>query len=387
MSKQKRNTHSPELKAKVALEAVRGLKTANEIAQEFGVHPVQVGQWKKALLADSASLFDKKRGPKPKPEYQSDEKLYGEIGRLKMELDWLKKKIRNQPAMIRRGWIDAADRVPLLRQCALAGVARSTVYAQRQPTEPSEQDVELCHAIDEIYTQWPFYGSRRMVVELGRHGFRVNRKRVQRLMRGMGLAGMAPGPMTSRPHPEHKVYPYLLRGVSITRPNQVWSTDVTYIRVARGFVYLVAIIDWYSRKVLSWRVSNTMEASFCVDALESALRLHGTPEIFNSDQGSQFTSQAFTGVLKQAGVAISMDGRGRAFDNIFVERLWRTVKYEDVYVKGYASLGELTLGLSAYFSFYNAQRPPVAGEPDPGHRVCVGDWRRCRHSRSLWSST
>ncbi|WP_226930558.1 IS3 family transposase [Halomonas sp. 3F2F] len=357
MSKQKRNTHSPELKAKVALEAVRGLKTANEIAQEFGVHPVQVGQWKKALLADSATLFDKKRGPKPKPEYQTDEKLYGEIGRLKMELDWLKKKFRDQPAMIRRGWIDATDRVPLLRQCALAGIARSTVYAQRQLKMPEDLDIELCHALDEIYTRWPFYGSRRMVVELGRRGFRVNRKRVQRLMRGMGLAGMAPGPMTSRPHPEHKIHPYLLRGVSITRPNQVWSTDVTYIRLAYGFVYLVAIIDWYSRKVLSWRLSNTMDADFCVDALESALRLHGTPEIFNSDQGSQFTSQAFTGVLKDAGIAISMDGRGRAFDNIFVERLWRTVKYEDVYLKGYARLGELTLGLSDYFAFYNTQRP------------------------------
>ena len=193
------------------------------------------------------------------------------------------------------------------------------------------RDVELSHAVDEIYTRWPFYGSRRMVVELGRRGFKVNRKRVQRVMRKMGLAGMAPGPMTSRSHPEHKVYPYLLRGVSITRPNQVWSTDVTYIRLARGFVYLVAVIDWYSRKVLSWRLSNTMDAAFCVDALEDALRLHGKPEIFNSDQGSQFTSKAFTDVLKNSGVSISMDGRGRAFDNIFVERLWRSVKYEDVY--------------------------------------------------------
>ena len=259
--------------------------------------------------------------------------------------------------MTRISWIDPANEVPLARQCALAGVARSTVYAQQKLRPPVSLDLELCHALDEIYTRCPFYGSRRMVVELGWRGYQVNRKRVQRLMRGMGLAGMAPGPMTSRPHPEHKVYPYLLRGVSITRPNQVWSTDVTYIRLPRGFVYLVAVIDWYSRKVLSWRLSNTTDAAFCVDALEEALRLHGTPEIFNSDQGSQFTSKAFTDVLKGAGVAISMDGRGRAFDNIFVERLWRTLKYEDVYLKGYASLGELTIGLADYFQFYNAERP------------------------------
>ena len=247
--------------------------------------------------------------------------------------------------------------MPLTRQCTLAGVARSTVYAQRTPQSPVALDLELCHALDAIYTRCPFYGSRRMVIELGRRGYPANRKRVQRLMRRMGLAGMAPGPMTSRPHPEHKVYPYLLRGVSITRPNQVWSTDVTYVRLPRGFAYLVAIIDWSSRKVLSWRLSNTMDAAFCVDALEEALRLHGTPEIFNSDQGSQFTSKAFTDVLKGAEVAISMDGRGRAFDNIFVERLWRTVKYEDVYLKGYASLGELTVGLADYFQFYNTERP------------------------------
>lgn len=218
-------------------------------------------------------------------------------------------------------------------------------------------DLLLCHLIDEEYTNRPFYGIRRMVVFLRRQGHVVNRKRVQRLMRQLGLAGMAPGPATSSKHPEHKVYPYLLRGVAVTRPNQVWSTDVTYIRLARGFAYLVAIIDWYSRKVLSWRISNSMDASFCVDCLEDALRKHGKPEIFNSDQSSQFTSHAFTSVLKREGVAISMDGRGRALDNIFVERLWRSVKHEDVYLKGYATMGELTIGLTQYFAFYNTERP------------------------------
>jgi putative transposase len=217
--------------------------------------------------------------------------------------------------------------------------------------------VMLSALIDEEYTRHPFYGSRRMVVFLSKLGHDIKRRGVQTLMRAMGLAGMAPGPNTSRAHPEHKIYPYLLRGVPIVRPNQVWSTDITYVRLAQGFVYLVAIIDWYSRRVLSWRISNSMDTVFCIDCLEEALRHHGTPEMFNSDQGSQFTSLAYTGVLKRAGVVISMDGRGRAFDNIFVERLWRNVKHEDIYLKGYVTIGELVIGLTAYFAFYNEERP------------------------------
>lgn len=269
--------------------------------------------------------------------------------------------------------------MPLTMQCELAGVPRSTVYRRLETAAREEcldeEDGRLRALIDEEYTGRPFYGSRRMAVFLRGRGHRVNRKRVQRLMREMGLAGMAPGPATSKTHPRHKVYPYLLRGVAVTRPNQVWSTDLTYIRLARGFAYLVAIIDWYSRRVLAWRVSNSMDASFCVDCLEDALRHHGRPEVFNSDQGSQFTSDAFTGVLKRECVAISMDGRGRALDNIFVERLWRNVKYEDVYLKGYANMAELTIGLAQYFAFYNAGRPHQALDyetPDHVYRVGVG---------------
>ena len=223
--------------------------------------------------------------------------------------------------MMRHEWIDKGDAVAVVRQCALAGVSRATVYAQQNPRPVDESDLLLSRLIDEEYTRHPFYGSRKMVIFLKVAGHTVNRKRAQRLMQRMGLVGMAPGPNTSRPHPEHKVYPYLLRGVPVVRPNQVWSTDITYIRLAHGFVYLVAIIDWFSRKVLGWRISNSMEAAFCVDCLEEVLRAHGKPEIFNSDQGSQFTSEAFTGVLKREGIAISMDGRGRAFDNIAVEAL------------------------------------------------------------------
>lgn len=211
----------------------------------------------------------------------------------------------------------------------------------------------LLFAIDAEYTRHPFYGSRRMVVFLV---YSVNRKRIQRLMGILDLAGMAPGPNTSRPHPEHKIYPYLLRGVAVIRPNQVWSTDITYVRLERGFVYLTAVIDWYSRKVLTWQVSNTLDGSFCVECLERALRRFGKPEIFNTDQGCQYTSDQFTGVLKAQGIAISMDGRGRALDNIFVERLWRSVKYEDIYLKGYVTVPELTLGLTEYFRFYNTER-------------------------------
>lgn len=257
-------------------------------------------------------------------------------------------------------WIDGADELPLSRQCELAAVPRATVYRRltaKAPEDAGAEDLLLCRLIDEEYTNRPFYGSRRMKVFLRTMGYTVNRKRIQRLMRKMGLAGMAPGPATTVKHPAHKVYPYLLRGVPVTRPNQVWSTDVTYIRLARGFAYLVAVIDWYSRKVLSWRISNSMDASFCVDCLEDALREYGKPEVFNSDQGAQFTSHAFTDVLKREGVAISMDGRGRALDNIFVERLWRSVKHEDVYLKGYGNMAELMVGLAQYFAFYNGERP------------------------------
>ena len=242
------------------------------------------------------------------------------------------------------------------RQCELAEVSRATEYARRKPAQEDETELHLLRLIDEEYTRHPFYGTRRMVAYLKRLGHSVNRKRIQRLMRILGLAGMSPGPHTSRRHPQHKVYPYLLRGLAVVRPNQVWSTDITYVRLERGFGYLVAVLDWYSRKVLSWRVSNTLDSEFCLACLEEALKCYGKPEIFNTDQGVQFTSERFTGLLNAHGVAISMDGRGRALDNIFVERLWRTVKYEDIYLKAYSSLLELEMGLREYFAFYNGER-------------------------------
>ena len=244
---------------------------------------------------------------------------------------------------------------------------------------PDAQELKLLELIDAEYTRHPFYGSRKIKHYLNGLGRKLNRKHVQRLMRILGLAGMAPGPNTSQSHPQHKIYPYQLRGVNVIRPNQVWSTDITYIRLARGFVYLVAVIDWYSRKVLSWRLSNTLDSGFCVDCLEQALQTYGKPEIFNTDQGCQFTSEAFTGMLKAHGIVISMDGRGRALDNIFVERLWRSVKHEDVYLKGYATMPDLLIGLTEYFVLYNTERPHQSlgyDTPDQVYRRASGGGAR-----------
>jgi putative transposase len=243
--------------------------------------------------------------------------------------------------------------ISLRRQSELLGVSRSTLYYERQPI--SIFDLELMNLLDEQYTRTPFYGTRRMTWFLRTQGYDVNRKRVKRLLRTMGLHAIYPGPRMSVPSPGHKIYPYLLRGVRIDRPNQVWSSDITYIRLRGGFVYLMAVIDWFSRYVVAWELSVAMDAEFCVSGLERALS-KGKPEIFNTDQGSQFTSLAFTGMLNQSDVLISMDGRGRALDNVFVERLWRTIKYEDIYLKDYGCVPEVRTGLKSYFDFYNNER-------------------------------
>jgi len=239
------------------------------------------------------------------------------------------------------------------RQCELLGLARSTFYYE--PTGATSEDLHLMRLIDELYTDCPFYGSRKITEALTRRGEEVNRKRVQRLMRGMGLEAIYPKPRLSAAGRGHKIYPYLLRGVKIERPDQVWSADITYVPLPSGFMYLAAVIDWYSRYVLAWRLSNTLDGAFCLEMLEEALK-GGRPEVFNTDQGVQFTAEAFTGRLSSAGVAVSMDGRGRALDNVFVERLWRTVKYEDIYIRCYETVAELLRGLIRYFVFYDQER-------------------------------
>ena len=246
------------------------------------------------------------------------------------------------------------EEISVRRQCQLLGVNRSGLYYE--PLGESEENLTLMRLLDEQYTRTPFYGSRKMVEWLGTQGLRVNRKRVSRLMELMGIEAVYPKPKLSQPGEGHRVYPYLLRGLEVGRVNQVWSTDITYIRMAQGFVYLVAVMDWFSRYVLSWRLSLTMEIDFCVEALKCALR-RGRPEIFNSDQGSQFTSEKFTGELAEREIAISMDGRGRCMDNIFIERLWRSLKYEEVYLKDYESVTEARAGIEKYLRFYNQERP------------------------------
>jgi putative transposase len=257
-------------------------------------------------------------------------------------------------AMVERPGVDLSVR----RQCALLNLARSGVY--RSKPVIGAGDLALMRRIDELHLELPFYGSRRMTFELNKESRGVNRKRVQRLMRVMGIEALVPRPGTSKPAPGHKIYPYLLRGLAIAEPNHVWAADITYIPMARGFMYLVAIIDWASRAVLGWRVSNTIDSRFCVEALEEALELHGKPRIFNTDQGAQFTSTAFTDKLEKAGVAISMDGRGRFMDNIFIERLWRSIKYEEVHLKAYADGREARAGIGSWMTFYNFRRPHQA---------------------------
>jgi len=242
----------------------------------------------------------------------------------------------------------------IAQQCQLLKAARSTLYYKPKPVDGTE--LALMRRIDELYLKWPFYGSRRLTVELRGEGYAVNRKRVRRLMRRMGIEAIYQKPDTSRKHPDHKIYPYLLKDLDISRANQVWCADITYIPMAKGFLYLVAVMDWFSRRVLAWRLSLTMETGFCVDALQEALERHGVPEIFNTDQGVQFTALSFIESLEAKGVRISMDGKGRFLDNIFIERLWRSLKYEEVFLKAYETVAEARRGIGAWLAFYNDER-------------------------------
>jgi putative transposase len=258
----------------------------------------------------------------------------------------------------RRALVEPNAGLSMRRQCELLGVNRSSLYYE--PVEPDAEELALMRRIDELHLKRPFFGSRMMTQTLKADGVAVNRKRVQRLMRLMGLESIAPKPNTSKPAPEHVVYPYLLGNLKVSRVNQVWAADITYIPMARGFLFLVAIIDLYSRRVLAWRLSNTLETTFCVEALREALARYGRPEIFNTDQGAQFTSEDFTSVLLDGGIKISMDGRGRCLDNVFVERLWRSLKYEEVYLYAYDTVPVARAGIARYFKFFNDERPHEA---------------------------
>ncbi|MGG5891197.1 IS3 family transposase [Falsiroseomonas sp. HC035] len=354
----KRTRYSAEFKAKVALEALRGELTAAQLAAKHGIHQTMVGEWKRQATEGLAGVFSaKSAATETAKAVEADvEKLHAKIGQLLVERDFLAKGLRSMSLERRRQMIEPEHpRLSVVRQCALVSISRSGFY--RRPAGETLANLELMRLVDAQFLETPWYGSRQMARHLRRKGHAVGRKRTRRLMARMGLAPIYQRPRTTVPHPGHRVWPYLLRDLVVERPNQVWCTDITYIPMRRGFLYLVAVMDWATRKVLSWRVSNTMDVEFCISALEEALSRFGRPEIFNSDQGSQFTSPRFTEVLTASSVRISMDGRGRWMDNVFIERLWRSLKYECVYLHAFETGSELRAGLTKWIGYYNAGRP------------------------------
>ncbi|ATR79643.1 IS3 family transposase [Moraxella osloensis] len=350
-----RKRHNAEFKSKVAVEAIKEQKTINELTAEYGVHATQISNWKKQALAVIPSAFNTKQQDNEQAQQATIDELHRQLGQVISERDWLKKKFLTARLEARKQLLEPNSKeFSTRKQCELLGINRSSLYYQPKPI--SELDITLMNLLDKQYTKAPFYGVKRMTVYVRQLGYNVNHKRVRRLLRQMGLDAIYQRPNTSKPNPEHQVYPYLLRNVPITRCNQVWSTDITYIRLSKGFVYLMAVIDWYSRYVLDWSLSTTLEADFCIDTVGKLLHNGLRCEIFNTDQGSQFTTPRFTMPLIDSGIAVSMDGRGRALDNIFVERLWRSVKYECVYLRQFDTVSQARVGLKEYFEFYNHER-------------------------------
>ncbi|MGH2410832.1 MAG: IS3 family transposase, partial [Chloroflexota bacterium] len=359
---QMRKQYSATFKAQIVHELLREEKTVAQVATEYGIHPTQLHKWRSIAVEGLPELFrrsDSTAQIKARYEEQLEE-LYAQLGRVTTQLAWLKRKslASNLARTERQALLEReAGELSVRVQADLLGLNRSTLYYQ--PVPPSAEEVALKHRIDELYTAHPYYGSRRVAAVLRREGGGISRKAVQRQMREMGIAGIAPGPQTSRRAAGHAVYPYLLRSVTSVYPNHIWGIDITYIRLQAGWMYLVAVLDWYSRFVVSWELDQTLELPFVLRAARRALA-GTTPTIWNSDQGSHFTSPQYLALLQAAEVRISMDGKGRALDNIFTERLWRTVKYEEVYLHSYESPRQARQGLSQYLAFYNQERPHQA---------------------------
>ncbi|WP_114139446.1 IS3 family transposase, partial [Klebsiella pneumoniae] len=337
----------PAFKAKVALAAIRGEQTLVELSQQFDVHANQIKQWKDQLLEGATGVFGDETKAEPSGPTIDVKTLHAKIGELTLENGFFIRCARQGGIAGRKEMIDREHKLSVVRQAKLLGFSRGSVYYLPRPV--SDGDLALMRRIDELHLDYPFAGSRMLQGLLRGEGLETGRRHVATLMKKMGIKAIYRRPNTSKPAPGH------IRKLAVTRPNQVWAMDLTYIPMARGFVYLCAVVDWFSRKVLSWRLSITMEAAFCIEAVEEALARHGRPEIFNTDQGSQFTSIDFTAVLKRSQIAISMDGKGAWRDNVFVERLWRSIKYEEVYLHAYKTVSEARAGIARYLNFYNTR--------------------------------
>ncbi|WP_370889225.1 IS3 family transposase [Caballeronia sp. RCC_10] len=354
MTKRNRRTHSPAFKAKVALAALKGDKTLAELAQQFDVHPNQITDWKKQLQERVADVFEVGSAAPAAPPIDV-KVLHAKIGQLTLENDFLGKRAQQGGTAERKAMIDRDHALPVTQQARLVGISRSSAYYHSRGV--SEADLNLMRRIDELHLEHPFAGARMLARLLRREGIRVGRRHVGTLMKRMGIEALYRKPNTSRKHAAHKIWPYLLRDRKIDRANQVWALDTSYIPMAKGFVYLTAVVDWASRRVLAHRVANTLESCHAVEALEEAFAKYGLPEIVNTDQGSQFTATEFTNAVLARNVLLSMDGKGAWRDNVFIERVWRSVKYEEVYLKAYDSVGHARRSIGSYLNWYNQNRP------------------------------
>ncbi|WP_373429608.1 MULTISPECIES: IS3 family transposase [Cupriavidus] len=355
MTKRSRRTHSATFKAKVAMAALKGDKTLAELAQQYDVHPSQITEWKQQLAEHAADVFGggkTKTAAEPPVDVKA---LHAKIGQLTLENDFLGARARQGGIAERKAMIDRDHPLPVSRQVKLVDISRSSVYYQPRPI--SDADLRLMRRIDELHLEHPFAGARMLARLLRRESIPVGRRHVRTLMKRMGIEALYRRPNTSRKHAAHKIWPYLLRDRTIDRANQVWALDTSYIPMARGFVYLTAVVDWASCKVLAHRVAITLESCHAVEALEEAFAKYGTPEIVNTDQGSQFTATGFTDAVLDRGIRLSMDGKGSWRDNVFVERLWRSVKYEEVYLKAYDSVSHARRSIANYLTWYNQRRP------------------------------
>nr|WP_211609410.1 IS3 family transposase [Paraburkholderia haematera] len=354
MTKRNRRTHSPAFKAKVALAALKGDRTLAELAQQFDVHPNQITDWKKQLQERVADVFDAGNAAPAAPPIDV-KVLHAKIGQLTLENGFFRKRAQQGGTAGRKAMIDRNHALPVTQQARLVGNSRSSAYYQSRGV--SEADLKLMRRIDELHLDHPFAGARMLARLLRREGIKVGRRHVSTLLKRMGVEALYRKPNTSRKHAAHRIWPYLLRNRKIDRANQVWAIDTSYIPMARGFVYLTAVVDWASRRVLAHRVAITLESCHAVEALEEAFAKYGLPEIVNKDQGSQFTATEFTDAVLSRNVLLSMDGKGAWRDNVFVERVWRSVKYEEVYLKAYDSVSHARRSIGNYLNWYNQNRP------------------------------